>query len=170
LICSCQPRRITPTVSTEQNASQTISSTSTNSAEDLLSEELPGITATQSLKSTPTQPTTPEGWKLSKDPSGTCQVATPPEWQLGSDFFLAVENADPGPFEEAPGQFPPMGLALWGGNESTPLPEGKHFQLRTALVIGGQVCSVWRIKTETDFTDAEKSEMEQVGKTLQEVH
>jgi hypothetical protein len=28
---------------------------------------------------------------------------------------------------------------------------------------------VWRIKADEDFTDAEKSEMEQVGATLQEV-
>jgi hypothetical protein len=168
LISSCLPGSFTPTNSKEQNASPAASSSATNGTKVLPSQGFPGITSTQSPQFTPTQAPIPEGWKLSKDASGTCQVATPTEWQLGSDFFLAVENADPGPFEEAPGQFPPMGLALWGGDESTPLPEGKHFQLRTSLVIGDQVCSVWRIKAEADFTDAEKSEMEQVGATLQE--
>lgn len=106
---------------------------------------------------------------LSKDTSGTCQVATPPDWQLGSDFFLAAEKIDPGPIESAPGQFPPMGLALWGVSEGTPAPEGHQFQIRTSLVLTEKVCSVWRIKAEVDFTDAEKSELEQVGKTLREV-
>ncbi|MCJ7532846.1 MAG: hypothetical protein MUO64_17720 [Anaerolineales bacterium] len=118
----------------------------------------------------PTQPAIPDGWKLSKDLSGTCQVATPPEWELGTDFFLAVEEPDPGPFEDVPGQYPPSGLALWGGGEGTPVPVGHHFQIRASRVFDEQVCSVWRIKAEVDFTDAEKTELEQVGATLQEVH
>jgi hypothetical protein len=125
--------------------------------------------STASAENPPTPPIIPTGWKLSKDPTGLCQVATPPDWQLGSDFFLASEKADPGPFENAPGQYPPRGLALWGISEGTPVPEGHQFQIRTSLVTVDSVCSVWRIKAEVDFTDAEKSEMEQVGKTLQEV-
>ena len=117
----------------------------------------------------PTRGPIPDGWKLSEDSSGTCQVATPPEWELEVDFFLAAEEPDPGPFEDMPGQYPPSGLALWGAGEGTPLPEGKHFQIRTSRVGNEQVCSVWRIKADVDFTDAEKSEMEQVGATLQEV-
>lgn len=127
-------------------------------------------TSTGGAENLPTQPAIPEGWKLSKDSSGTCQVATPPDWQLGSDFFLASEKSDPGPFENAPGQYPPMGLALWGAGEGTPLPEGHYFQIRTSRVFDEQVCSVWRIKAEVDFTDSEKTELEQVGATLQEVH
>jgi hypothetical protein len=49
------------------------------------------------------------------------------------------------------------------------MPEGHYFQVRTSRVIGEQVCSVWRIKADTDFTDGEKSQMEQVGTTLQMV-
>jgi hypothetical protein len=114
----------------------------------------------------PTRGPIPDGWKLNTDASGACQVATPPDWQLGSDFFLALEEPDPGPFEDVPGQYPPSGLALWGAGEGTPLPEGRHFQIRTSRVIGEQVCSVWRIKADEDFTEAEKAEMEQVGATL----
>ena len=60
-------------------------------------------------------------------------------------------------------------LALWGSGTGTPAPEGKWFQIRTSRVNDGKVCSVWRIKESTDFTDDEKSEMERVGATLQEV-
>jgi hypothetical protein len=116
----------------------------------------------------PTLPA-PNGWKSSKDPSGSCQVATPPDWQLGRDFFLEAEKTDPGPFLNKPGQFPPMGLALWGVDKVTQLPAGKRFQMRTSVVHGSVVCSVWQIKETTDFTDAEKSTLEQVGMTLQEV-
>lgn len=114
------------------------------------------------------QPTLPTGWKLSKDTSGACQVSAPPDWQLGRDFFLEAEKPDPGPFVNAPGQFPPRGLALWGADKLTDLPEGKQFQIRKSLMTGDRVCSVWRIKASTNFTEAEKSQMEQVGKTLQE--
>ena len=134
-----------------------------------LSEGIPAIIPEDQNASPATPAPIPEGWKLSKDSSGTCQVAAPPEWELGSDFFLAVEEPDPGPFEDVPGQYPPSGPALWGAGEGTPLPEGKHFQIRTSRVMDGQVCSVWRIKADEDFTDAEKAEMEQVGATLQEV-
>ncbi len=95
-------------------------------------------------------------------------MATPPDWKLGRDFFLKAENIDPGPFEDKPGRFPPMGLALWEGDEGTPVPEGHLFQIRTSRVLTEKVCSVWRIKAEVDFTDDEKSEMQQVGATLQE--
>jgi hypothetical protein len=111
----------------------------------------------------------PNRWKLNKDTAGACQVAAPPEWKLGVDFFLDAEKIDPGPFENAPGQFPQVGRALWGTGDATQLPEGHQFQIRTSLVSSGLVCSVWRVKAEADFTDAEKAEMEQVGKTLQEV-
>ena len=85
------------------------------------------------------------------------------------DFFLAAEEPDPGPFEDMPGQYPPSGLALWVTDDTTQLPEGHYFQIRTSRVGNEQVCSVWRIKADVDFTDAEKSEMEQVGATLLEV-
>jgi hypothetical protein len=117
----------------------------------------------------PTQVPIPSGWKLSTDPSGSCQVWTPADWQIGSDFFLEAEKTDPGPIENAPGQYPPNGLVLWGIGEGTPVPAGHQFQVRMSLVTNDSVCSVWRIKAEVDFTDAEKTEMEQVGKTLQEV-
>jgi hypothetical protein len=51
----------------------------------------------------------------------------------------------------------------------TQLPEGHNFQLRTSLVFSEKVCSVWRIKADTDFTDEEKRFMEQLGGTLQAV-
>lgn len=120
--------------------------------------------------SSPTPPTVPAGWKLSQDPTGSCQVATPPDWQLGTDFFLQAGSTNPGPIASKPGQFPPMGLALWGVDQITQLPPGQQFQIRTSLVTGDHVCSVWRIKDSTDFTNDERNTMEQVGKTLQEVH
>jgi hypothetical protein len=96
-------------------------------------------------------------------------VATPPDWQLGSDFFLAAEKADPGPFESAPGSYPPSGPRLWGIGTGTPVPQGHRFQIRTSRVNDGQVCSVWRIKADSDFTEDEKSQLQQVGTTLQAV-
>ena len=63
-----------------------------------------------------------------------------------------------------------MGLALWGVDDITQLPKNHQFQIRTSLVIGERVCSVWFIKQSTDFTDVEKNTMQQVGETLQEVH
>lgn len=111
----------------------------------------------------------PQGWKLSKDASGVCQVSTPPDWLLGRDFYMKAESANPGPNPNKPGHYPPTGLALWQSDKSTPLPKGKWFQIRTSLVSGGQVCSVWRIKESVDFTTEEKSTMALVGKTLQEV-
>ena len=118
---------------------------------------------------TATPVTIPDGWKVSKDSTGACQVATPPDWQLGVDFFIGVDKADPGPIEGAPGQYPPTGLALWGAEDISQLPEGHYFQIRTSRVDDGQVCSVWRIKADVDFTDEEKKFMEQVGGTLQAV-
>ena len=85
------------------------------------------------------------------------------------DFFIGVDIADPGPFENAPGQYPPTGLALWGVDDSTQLPEGHYFQIRASKVDDGQVCSVWRIKKDVDFSDEEKKFLEQVSDTLQAV-
>jgi hypothetical protein len=113
--------------------------------------------------------TIPDGWIVSKDSTGACQVATPPDWVLGVDFFLGADKPDPGPFENAPGQYPPTGLALWGADDSTQLPEGHYFQIRASRVDDGQVCSVWRIKADVDFTDEEKKFLEKVGGTLQVV-
>lgn len=161
LSCLFSPASKTPTISTDQNLSPLPS---------------PIATIHQSASPTPplappvTQAAIPAGWKLSKDPDGKCQVATPSDWQLGKDFFLKADKTDASLFANGPGHLPPMGLAMWGIDQGTQLPEGKSFQLRTAQVIGENVCSVWRIKVSTDFTDAQKSEMEQVGKTLQEVH
>ena len=104
------------------------------------------------------------------DSSGACQVAIPSDWQLGKDFFLQADKTDADLFAKGPGQLPPMGQSMWGIDKGAQLPEGKSFQVRTSKVIGAKVCSVWRIKAASDFTDAEKSEMEQVGKTLQEVN
>jgi hypothetical protein len=123
----------------------------------------------------PPEPTTtpvtiPDGWKVSKDSTGACQVATPPDWVLGEDFFIGWEKTDPGPFENAPGQYPPSGLALWGAKETSQLPEGHYFQIRASKVDDGEVCSVWRIKVDVDFTDEEKKFLEQVGGTLQAVY
>jgi hypothetical protein len=146
LSCLFLPGNNTPSNPTEQNASPA-----------------------PPLAPTVTRAAIPDGWKLSKDPDGACQVATPPGWVLGKDFFLKAEKTDPGPFVDRPGQYPPMGLALWGIDKDTQLPEGKRFQSRVSLVIGETVCSVWRIKALTDFTADEKSEMQQVGKTLQGV-
>lgn len=110
--------------------------------------------------------TIPDGWKVSKDSTGACQVAAPSDWVLGVDFFIGMDKADPGPIEGEPAQFPPSGLALWGSDNTTQVPVGHYFQIRASRVDNGQVCSVWRIKADVDFTDAEKSEMEQIGNTL----
>ena len=114
----------------------------------------------------PTPAPIPNGWKLSQDASGACQVATPPDWQLGSDFFLAADKADPGPFVKYPGSYPPMGDALWKDN---PDLHGHYFQSRRTLMAGDLVCSVWRIQADTGFTDEQERALDEVGKTLQEV-
>jgi hypothetical protein len=124
-----------------------------------LPTQFPSITITQTI--------TPNEWKVSLDPGGSCQVSTPPNWKLGVDFFLESEQMDKGPFESVPGQFAPMVAPLWANQQ---IPEGHQYQIRASLVNGGHVCSVWRIREDTNFTAEEKIEMEQVGKTLQEVH
>jgi hypothetical protein len=129
----------------------------------------PTIPIAQSSTPTIVLPTLSNGWKVSRDATGKCQAATPPDWQIGHDFFLEAESVNPGPFMSTPGQFPPMGLALWGSDKVTQMPEGNQFQIRTSLVSGDVVCSLWRIKEATDFTDAEKATLVQAGKTLQEV-
>jgi hypothetical protein len=151
----------TPPVPKDQNSSQPEAQATTSNGQN--------SAATLPPEPTTTRVTIPDGWKVSKDSTGACQVATPPDWQLGVDFFLAAEKIDPGPFENAPGQYPPTGLALWGVDDSTQLPEGHRFQVRTSLMLSDKVCSVWRIKSDTDFTDEEKKFMEQVGLTLQAV-
>lgn len=113
----------------------------------------------------------PSGWKIATDPSGSCQVATPADWQSGRDFFLAQEKADTGPKGRGAQRLPPMGFALWGidvhnREKVAQIPQGKRFQLRTALEHGESVCSVWRIKKSSDFTAEEKETMQKVGKTL----
>jgi hypothetical protein len=118
---------------------------------------------------TATPVTIPDGWKVSKDSTGACQVAAPADWVVGVDFFISVDKADPGPFEGAPAQYPPSGLALWGSDNTTQMPVGHYFQIRASRVDNGQVCSAWRIKSDVDFTDAEKSVMEQIGNTLRAV-
>jgi hypothetical protein len=112
------------------------------------------------------QPAVPDGWKLSKDSTGTCQVATPSDWELGSDFFLGADKTDPGPFSEHPGSSPPTGASLWKDN---PGLDGHYFQSRRTLIVGDLVCSVWRIQADINFTDEQERELDQVGKTLQEV-
>ena len=115
--------------------------------------------------------TIPDGWKLTMDSSGSCQVATPEDWQIGRGFFLKVEPATTGPTGNGPRRLPPQGLALWGVDEANQhklanMPAGKHFQMRASLAHGDAVCSAWRIKDSTDFTADEKSMLQQVGKTL----
>lgn len=115
-----------------------------------------------------------EGWKVSQDPSGSCEVSTPPGWQPGRDFFLARETVVAGPIPGDTGLHPPMGAGLWGVDASdpagtSPLPSGTRFQVRASLVSGETACSVWRIKESTDFTAEEKDTMQRVGKTLQAV-
>jgi hypothetical protein len=117
----------------------------------------------------------PSGWKLTSDPSGSCQVATPPDWQLERDFFLKIEKANAGPLARGPRRFPPQGFALWGidGTERqkvSQFPAGKRFQLRKSVVRGDDVCSVWRIKEKAEFTTDERNTMIQVGNTLRWVH
>jgi hypothetical protein len=108
--------------------------------------------------------TIPEGWKMSRDSTGACQVATPPDWQLGMDFFLVADKADPGPFEDHPGKYPPIGEALWKDN---PGLQGDYYQDRRSLIAGDLVCSVWRIQPDVEFTSEQQKEMDQVGKTLE---
>ena len=111
----------------------------------------------------------PNGWKLSKDTTGACQVYTPSDWQLGKDFFLEEENAETAPFSQATAVVPPLDDSLWDSSDSTSLPDGTQFQLRTSLVNGNKVCSVWRIQSGSDFSLSDQNQMVQVGKTLQEV-
>jgi hypothetical protein len=113
---------------------------------------------------TATPVTIPEGWKVSKDSTGTCQVATPPDWQLGVDFFIGADKTDPGPFEDHPGKYPPSGEALWKDN---PGFQGNYYQDRRTLMAGDLVCSVWRIQPDVEFTSEQQKEMDQVGKTLE---
>jgi hypothetical protein len=132
----------------------------------ITSKLLPANGPAASAVSTPTPAPIPDGWKLSKDASGACQVATPPDWQLGKDFFLAADKPDPGPFAGTPGAYPPMGEALWKDN---PGLQGHYFQTRRTLMGGELICSVWRIQADTAFTDEQERELDEVGKTLQEV-
>jgi len=115
---------------------------------------------------TPEEPqvTIPDGWKVSQDSTGACQVATPPDWQLGVDFFICVDKAEPGPFEDHPGKYPPMGEALWKDN---PGLWGHYFQDRRTLMVGDLVCSVWRIQVDVEFSSEQQKELDQVGKTLE---
>jgi len=114
------------------------------------------------------------GWKVTKDSSGSCEVSTPSDWQLGRDFFLEREAAIANPIPGESGLYPPMGAQLWGVEASnpakaSPAPTGEWYQLRTSVVDGDWVCSVWRINASTDFTATDKATMDQVGKTLQAV-
>jgi hypothetical protein len=113
----------------------------------------------------------PAGWKVTKDPSGSFQVATPADWQLGRDFFLKLQRKDTATAEHGPKRPPVGGLALWGFDANDPktidqVPKGHWYQFRKVLVHGDAVCSVWCVKESTDFTLAEKSTMARVGNTL----
>jgi hypothetical protein len=116
--------------------------------------------------STATPVTIPDGWKVSEDSTGACQVATPPDWQLGVDFFLGSDKVDPGPFNSYQGKLPPTGEELWKDN---PGLQGHYFQDRRTIMAGDLVCSVWRIQADVEFNEAQVSELEEVGKTLREV-
>jgi hypothetical protein len=141
--CLFPPGRITPTVIPVQTKSPTSPSVAN-----------------------PTQTATPASWKAINDSNGVCQVTVPPEWKLGVDFFLDAEKTNPSPFESVQGEFPPLSSTL---DANLQMSEVHQYQIRKSLVNGSHVCSVWRTKQKTDFTDAEKREMEKVGQTLQEV-
>jgi hypothetical protein len=128
----------------------------------------PAPSTTSTAQPAATQALLPNGWQWNVDSTGQCQVATPPAWQLGIDFFLEAQKNDPSPRADKPGVFPPLGHdALWGNAQ--PIEE-TQFQIRQALVISNDlVCSVYRLKSETDFTDGEKNELEEVGQTLKAV-
>jgi len=131
----------------------------------------PGRIITKQEASAEAADTIPSGWKVSRDPTGSFEVATPPDWQMGRDFFLQREKTEARKIGDMSVQAPPSGLAMWGieGRERekmSQLPEGKRFQIRCSLVRGEAVCSVWRIKGPDDFTAEEKNTMKQVGKTL----
>jgi hypothetical protein len=146
----------TSTVPKDQNTSPPDAQANSSNSQDsptMLPEEPAAIPVT-----------IPDGWKVTKDSTGACQVATPPEWQLGVDFFIAVDKADPGPFEDHPGKYPPMGEALWKDN---PGLRGHYFQDRRTLMVGDLVCSVWRIQADVEFSSEQQKEMDQVGKTLE---
>lgn len=111
----------------------------------------------------------PWGWTVSQDASGACEVATPAGWQMGREFFLKREKAES--VKDRPGRLPPRGLALWGiergdHKQFPQVASGKRFQIRTSVVRGDGVCSVWQIKEAVSFTDTEKSTMKRIGKTL----
>ena len=105
----------------------------------------------------------PSGWKTSRDSAGSCEVSTPPGWQLARDFYLERETAGPIPGET--GLYPPMGDAIW----PSPRPSGDWYQLRASVTQGTIACSVWRLKQSSAFTAEEKAEMDQVGATLKVV-
>jgi hypothetical protein len=113
---------------------------------------------------TATPVTIPDGWKVSKDSTGACQVAAPSDWVLGVDFFIGADKVDPGPFEDHPGKYPPTGEALWKDN---PGLQGDYYQDRRTLMVGDLVCSVWRIQADVEFSSEQQKEMDQVGKTLE---
>lgn len=108
----------------------------------------------------------PPGWKWSTDASGQCQVAAPPDWTLGEDFFLGAGRVDPGPFNSYQGKFPPSGEELW---KDHPGLQGHYFQDRRTKKNGDLVCSVWRIQADVDFSEEQVHELEEVGKNLREV-
>jgi hypothetical protein len=113
----------------------------------------------------------PDGWKVTKDPSGSFQVATPADWQLGKDFFLKLEAKVISTAEHGPKQPPVGGLALWGFDANDPktidqVPKGHWYQFRKVLVHGDAVCSFWCVKESADFTLEEKSTMIRAGNTL----
>jgi len=125
---------------------------------------------TQEASAEPAE-TIPSGWKVSRDPTGSFEVATPPDWQQGREFFLERQKAETRKIGEMSVQAPPSGLAMWGiegrnREKMSQLPQGKRFQIRCSLVRGDAVCSVRRIKGPDDFTAEEKNTMKQVGKTL----
>ncbi len=109
----------------------------------------------------------PRGWKLATDPTGSCQVSTPPDWQLGREFFLKKEAAYIRETANGKQAYPPRGFALWDGNAAPGAAgEVKRFQLRHAKVQGQEVCSVWRVKEGTTFTADETALVDQIGQTL----
>jgi hypothetical protein len=102
----------------------------------------------------------PPGWKVSHDASGTCEVSAPSAWVVGTDFHLEKAVATSAPAAGESGLRPP--LDVW----PSAWPTGDWYQLRTSVVRGSTVCSVWRAKPAAIFTTEEKAEMDSVGKTL----
>ena len=110
-------------------------------------------------------------WQTVSNANGTCQVAAPPAWVQGRDFTLELGVARKIDLDSGILTAAGMG-ADWdiddlpGGPAPVFATPGTRYQLRSYRTDGDAVCSVWRIKEGTAFTDAEKALFRKVGNTL----